>query len=230
MKLRRVLVPTVLSMSLVIVACGSPGDSTSAPPTATVRTTVTATTTVAALPSSATASTDSSNGQTVQAGDPNGSAGGTETFAPEPTDGAPKKIESGETLTLSNFFQPSDEWEENRFNIADKSEIPGISSTVESCYANDAQTLEMRLGGKFKELKFSVGQANLSQSTDQRVVARVTGNNSQLDVYRVPFNKFQTFKVDVSRVNALSIEMFLDDDVEDCGGSVQAVLYDMTLQ
>ena len=91
--------------------------------------------------------------------------------------------------------------------------------------------LELRLANNFDELTFSVGQANDSLASDQNVSVEVVGNNQQIDIRSVPFNQIQEFRIPVSGVNALKIDLSLDEDVQNCGrtGSVVAVLTDITL-
>ncbi|MDJ0313487.1 hypothetical protein QMG25_09530 [Arthrobacter sp. H35-D1] len=135
----------------------------------------------------------------------------------------------GQALTLADFFNPSSSWSESRYNLADKQDISGISAGISSCSDSSAETLELRLANNFSNLTFSVGQANDSINSNQSLSVRVTGNNKQLDVQSVPFNEIQKFDVPVAGVNATTIEVHLDSDAPDCGGSVKAVIYDIEL-
>ena len=147
--------------------------------------------------------------------------------SPSPTGPSVLNQASGRVLTLSDFFEPSDDWEENRFNIADKSQVQGIAAEISSCNRDAARLLELRLSNEYKTLTFSVGQANTSDASDQSLTVEVTGNNSQIDIRHVPFNKFQQFKEPVAGVNALQIRMYLDSAVTNCGQkSVIGVLSD----
>ena len=139
---------------------------------------------------------------------------------------------AGRKLTLADFFQPDSQWAEKRYDIADKSQVQGIGTTVQYCGAGYApRELELRLANNFDELTFSVGQANDSLASDQNVSVEVVGNNQQIDIRSVPFNQIQEFRIPVSGVNALKIDLSLDEDVQNCGrtGSVVAVLTDITL-
>ncbi|MFF0943976.1 hypothetical protein ACFYE2_07080 [Kocuria sp. CPCC 205300] len=152
-----------------------------------------------------------------------------------PSDAAPSGLpqpEAGEPLTLSDFFQPDGNWSENSYSVADQDSVKGIGSEVSSCYEDSSDTeLELRLQNKFDQLSFSVGQSNASERSDQRVVVRVLGDNEQLDVNRIPFNKIQQFQVDVQDTNAVRILFHLDEEVEQCyGGSVQAVVHDISVK
>jgi hypothetical protein len=139
---------------------------------------------------------------------------------------------AGRKLTLADFFQPDSQWSEKRYDIADKSQVQGIGTTVVQCGTNGStRELELRLANNFDELTFSVGQANDSLASDQNVSVEVLGNNQQIDIRSVPFNQIQEFRIPVSGVNALKIDLSLDEDVQNCGrtGSVVAVLTDITL-
>ncbi|MBG0741353.1 hypothetical protein IV500_18475 [Paeniglutamicibacter antarcticus] len=134
------------------------------------------------------------------------------------------------TVSLADFFRPSSNWLEGRYDVADQQNISGIKSVVNQCYSSSPVQLELRLANHFKKLSFSVGQANDSDKSDQVLVVRTTGNNKQIEVHPVAFNSHQEFEVPVTDVNAATIEMYLDGAVSKCGGSVDAVLYDIKLQ
>jgi hypothetical protein len=140
--------------------------------------------------------------------------------------GGPLDTDSaGRPLTLANFFQPDTSWLEKRYDIADKSQVQGIGTTVSNCYQGNARPLELRLGDKFEELTFSVGQANDSEASDQKLVVEVLANNQQVEIQSVPFNQVQDFRIPVDGVNALKILFYLDNTVQRCGsGSVNGVL------
>jgi hypothetical protein len=136
---------------------------------------------------------------------------------------------TGDRLTLADFFRPPSYWQESRYDIADKADVQGMGTTVASCDENGARTLEMRLSNNFDSLRFKVGQANDSESSDQNLVVEVIANNEQVEIRRVPFNQIQDFEIPVDAVNALKINFFLDPDTPECGGSVVAVPYDVSL-
>ncbi|MBG0741725.1 hypothetical protein IV500_20420 [Paeniglutamicibacter antarcticus] len=133
-------------------------------------------------------------------------------------------------VPLAEFFHPSSNWLEGRYDVADQQNISGIKSVVSKCYSADPVRLELRLANHFEKLSFSVGQANDSNSSDQVLVVRVTGNNKQIEVHPIAFNSHQEFNIPVTDVNAATIEMYLDDSVSNCGGSVGAVIYDIYRQ
>lgn len=141
----------------------------------------------------------------------------------------------GQELGLADFFSPSNSWTENRYDVATESGVSGVASDIDICGLKsylDSGKLEMRLGNNFEKMSFKVGQANTSKASDQTLVVRVAGNNKQIDIWRIPFNEIQEFSFPVKDVNALTIQFYLDDEVQGCGGSgsVQAVMYDIELQ
>lgn len=155
----------------------------------------------------------------------------TETDTEATEDGKVLQLDdAGRTLVLADFMRPDEEWKQNRYSIASKADVTGIGHEISSCGDSFPESLELRLANNFQKLEFSVGQDNLSEVTDQKLVVRVMGNNKELEIYRVPFNTHQTFNVNVEDVNAFTIETFLDDEVESCDGSVGAVFYEMKLQ
>jgi hypothetical protein len=128
---------------------------------------------------------------------------------------------------------PSSAWQEKRYDIADQSQVQGIGTTVSSCGESaDPVQLELRLANNFDTLTFSVAQANDSRASDQQLSVQVLANNQQAEIRSVPFNQIQQFAIKVPGVNALKIQLWLDDSVQNCGqsGSVNGVLTDITLK
>ncbi|MGO4587976.1 hypothetical protein [Paenarthrobacter sp. 2TAF44] len=130
-------------------------------------------------------------------------------------------------LSLANFFDPDTSWTESRFDVADKSDVSGIATHVGSY--GQQKTLELRLANNFDALKFNVGQANDSKSSDKILVVRVLGNGKQLDVRKVPFNTVQEISVATKMVNAVKIELTAEDPQSNDSRSVTAVISDVTL-
>lgn len=168
---------------------------------------------------------------------PEASGAGSVPADPGSSPGAPVlgPDKKGQELGLADFFNPSASWTENRYDVANESGVSGIASDISTCGLkdyNDSGKLEMRLGNNFKQMSFKVGQANTSEASDQTLVVRVAGNNKQIDIWRIPFNETQEFSFPVTDVNALTVQFYLDDEVQRCGnsGSVQAVMYDIELQ
>lgn len=137
---------------------------------------------------------------------------------------------AGSPLSLADFFRPTSNWSENRFDVADKAEVSGISSEVNSFYEDGAPTLELRLANNFTNLSFNVGQANSSESSEQTLVVKVLGNGKQLDVHRVPFNTIQEVSVSIKGVNAVKVRMYLDPENRATSDSVLAVISDVTAE
>lgn len=156
-----------------------------------------------------------------------------ETTTAEPSDadadGPLDPEDEGRKLTLTDFFMPSSNWEERRYDLAEKKDVQGIATTVSYCGDYGAQELELRLGNNFEELTFSVAQDNESPDSDQQLSVEVLANNDQVEIRSVPFNQIQEFTIGVDGVNALKILFYLDDNVQDCGGSVIGVLTDATV-
>lgn len=137
---------------------------------------------------------------------------------------------AGKILTLADFFQPDSNWSGNRFDVADRRQVQGIGTDVSECSRNSAKTLELRLANNFKSLQINVAQANNSTLSDQRLIVEVVGNNSQIDIRRIPFNVVQKITIPVTNVNALQILLYMDDKISTCGtGSVSAVLFNAVL-
>ena len=207
----RTLGTALLTTALLLgtAACSSfAGDSAEASTTAHRSTSASRTTTPAETSSSTSTSSTSSS--------PGGPLG---------TDAAGRK------LTLADFFQPDSQWAEKRYDIADKSQVQGIGTTVVQCGSNGSSPqLELRLANNFDQLTFSVGQANDSRASDQKLVVEVLANNQQVEIQSVPFNQVQDFRIPVDGVNALKILLYLDNTVQGCGlGSVIGVITGATV-
>ena len=182
-----------------------------------------------ALNPSATASSSTTTAAetTTTSSAPTTTSVATTTTAASTSPGGPLTTESaGRPLHLTDFFMPGSEWQEKRYDVADKSQVQGIGTTVASCGSYGARELELRLANNFHELTFTVGQANDSRASDQAVSVEVLANNAQVEIRSVPFNQLQQFTIPVTGVNALKIDLRLDEDVPKCGqtGSVIAVL------
>lgn len=153
----------------------------------------------------------------------------TETSAVDESDGPLDPEDEGRRLTLADFHEPSSAWDEERYDVADEKDVQGIAAEVNQCGDYAPRELELRLANNFEELTFSVAQANDSRDSDQYLSVEIVGNNEQLDIRSVPFNEIREFTIDVDGVNALKILIYLDDNVDGCGGSVIGVLSDVTV-
>jgi hypothetical protein len=200
----------VLGLGLLLGATGCAGEALS---------TEDAATTTSSPEETASSATETSAGETTTS----------ETSAAGDEDGELDPEDEGRKLTLADFFMPSTDWEERRYDIADQKDVQGIAATVDSCGDRFPEELELRLGNNFEELTFTVAQANDSLRSDQELSVEVLANNEQVEILSVPFNQLQEFTIDVEGVNALKILFYLDDDLEDCGGSVIGVLTDTTV-
>jgi hypothetical protein len=153
----------------------------------------------------------------------------TDTSPVDDSDGPLDPEDEGRKLTLTDFHMPSSAWDEERYDIADEKDVQGIAAEVNQCGDSSPRELELRLGNNFEELTFSVAQANDSRDSDQQLSVEVLANNEQVEIRSVPFNQVQEFTIEVDGVNALKILFYLDDNVDDCGGSVIGVLTDTTV-
>lgn len=131
---------------------------------------------------------------------------------------------AGQPLNLDQAQSVSGAWEQSRYEVANRSDVAGMGVPVQSCSDTGGAVLEYRLADRFSSLRFSVSQANSSQSSDQLLTVVVMANGSQLDIQTVPFNQVKPLKYSVSGVNAMQIRLFLSDKVQRCGGSVTAVI------
>src|SRR5215204_5703652 len=93
------------------------------------------------------AETTTSSEQTTSS--PETSAGETttsETTTAEPsddaTDGPLDPEDEGRKLTLNDFFMPAGNWEEQRYDLAEKKDVQGIATTESGCGDDYAQELE----------------------------------------------------------------------------------------
>jgi len=137
-----------------------------------------------------------------------------------------------QALGLNRAFATVGEWEENRYEVADRSDVAGIGVIVRTCRDDSgAPQLEYRLANRFDTLTFNVAQGNSSVSSDQQLAVRVLGNEGQLDIQKVPFNQVKPITVDIRGVNALKIRLFLDDEQRcDYSSEITAVLEDITVR
>ena len=104
-----------------------------------------------------------------------------------------------------------------------------MAAVAQGCDSFYLRALELRLSNSFESLTFKVGQANNSESSDQELTVEVLANNEQVEIRQVPFNQIQQFEIPVSSVNALKIQIYLNPDNPDCGGSVIGVVHDVSV-
>jgi hypothetical protein len=200
-------------VAITLSACGGSSNAQS----------VARTVTVTVVASSTTGTSDGSP-EPPSTGGSSAESGGTTTAGPVPPSAA------GTPLKLANFFNVDSDWAERPYDIADRRQEQGIGREIRYCNKESAPFLELRLANNFKTLKFEVGQSNASNASDQALMVDVSGNNEQIDVRRIPFNKIQAFAVPVNGVNALRISFYLDPAVKNCGfNSVEAAMYNAVL-
>jgi hypothetical protein len=219
----------VCAGSLTVSGCSGSSDQASrAGSTVTATATVTVSETASGSSSPDSSSPDSSS---PDSSSPDSSSPDTATLEPTETSSGPGgglgPGKEGTRLTLSDFFQP-DGWAEGSLNVADRKGVQGIFSEVSGCGYGGRQ-LELRLEDNYKKLSFQVGQANDSRFNNQTLAVSVQANGKQVIVRNVPFNAVQSFSIPVTSVNSLEVVFRLDPQDPDCGGSVNAVMYNAVL-
>jgi len=104
-------------------------------------------------------------------------------------------------LGLDDFFNPRGEWEEGRWNVADRENEQGIAATIRR--AND---LELRLQNRFSTLSFDAGHANDSESSECTTQIDILVDGELRETHSFEFNVIQSFKdVDISDGNAIKL-------------------------
>lgn len=138
----------------------------------------------------------------------------------------------GQTLGLTDFFNPTQDWIEQRFDVGSTKQIRGIGQAVVGCGSDYAKVLELRLANAFDTISLSVGQANDSVSSSERLTVEIRANGRQIDIEDIPFNQLHKFQESVKDVNAFQVKIYLDSKVDGCGltGPATAVLTDVQLQ
>jgi len=215
---RTLVAIAAISLTPLFAACSGDEETVSATPSASPSTTPQDGTSDSAPSKTTTESTEPSTSQTTTS----------TPLTPSPG-GVLESGSAGEELGLADFFQPEQYWQEDRFDIADQSDVQGIGATAQGCSEDYARTLELRLSNSFETLTFKVGQSNDSVSSDQELTVEVLANNEQAEIRQVPFNQIQQFDITVDSVNALKIRVYLNPDNQDCGGSVIGVVHDVSV-
>lgn len=109
----------------------------------------------------------------------------------------------GDELGLDDFFNPDGNWEEGRWNVADRKDEQGVSVNSLS-----SQELELRLQNQFSTLRFDAGQANDSESSECVSKVDVVVDGELRETREFGFNTIQEFEgVDVSDSNAVRLEV-----------------------
>lgn len=122
----------------------------------------------------------------------------------------------GDELGLDDFFNPDGNWEEGRWNVADRKDEQGVSANSLS-----SRELELRLQNQFSTLRFDAGQANDSTSSECTAKVDVVVDGELRETREFGFNVVQEFDgVDVRDSNAVRIEVSLPG----CNDYVRVVL------
>ncbi len=101
----------------------------------------------------------------------------------------------------------------------------GIGVKVNDCGSESGVTLELRTGSNFQRLRFDFGQdLNLSDSSDQVLVARVEGDGELRRTRRTSFREITSIDADVTDVAAVQIKLYMDPLKCDYQDEIEAVL------
>lgn len=147
------------------------------------------------------------------------------------------------TLTLDDFAAHSDGWDDGTFDIAEKSEVTGMSTKLTTCvdspksnglekYDSSVQTLRLNLGHKYENLKFDTGQNNNSEALDRVVSVRVTDGTQQIgNIYNVAFDEIKNINIDVKDRNIIFIQFYMTESSgESCSSQgVSPVVFNVNL-
>jgi hypothetical protein len=207
-----------LTLTLPVLLAGCSGGSHAGGPTA--------------APATVIVTAGQSTGVALPSADPTSTDAATPDNGPSSTGPSILGTEAtGSTLTLTDFFAPDSTWADNRFDIADRRQVPGIGNQVAVCTRDTAPNLELRLADNFNSLRFELGQANDSQSSDQTLTAEVMGDRGQIDIQKVPFNEIRKMTIPVKGVNSLKILFYLVGDSNTlCGSnSISVVMFNTVL-
>ncbi len=146
--------------------------------------------------------------------EPSPSASGTTNATPRPE--APLQGE-GQQLGLKQIFSARGGWEQDRYRVADRFDVPGIAATLGTCGEDRVAELELRLENVYDRLTFQVSQENRSSSSTQTLVTDVIANGEERDTRSIPFNTTQPFDINVASVNALILRFYLVGECEFSG-------------
>lgn len=155
----------------------------------------------------------------------------------EPSDGETKPpslgpADSGRTLQSRDFrsVEPSDaNLRDDGFVVGGK-DYQGVGVSIDDCGVDDGVMLELRTGSNFHQLTFDFGQdLNLSESSDQILIARVEGDGDLLKTKRTPFKELTSLDADITDVAALKLELYMDPLKCDYEDAITAVLVNVKL-
>ncbi|WP_394275918.1 hypothetical protein [Luteococcus sp.] len=226
----RGIVALVGTISILTTACanGGPAEKVGAAPSSV--TTTAAPTSTSASATAAPASAADTVTPTPEPTQTDAPLQQPETNSLEPTDGATPIVlderRSGQELGLDDFPFREGEWKGGVFSV-DGAQVSGIATFLTGCSDYNAQSLQMRLGKRFKKLTFMVGQGDNSESQKDKILVQVEVNGRPITPKSVPFTTPTSFTVDTTGVNGLEMTFVQDENVQNCGtkGKVQAVVY-----
>lgn len=222
---RTVTIGWATLLPVALAACQGAGE-TAASPTVTI----TQTATVTASPSPTVV--DAVPGAGTVGGEETPDADGspfpddlssTSTATPEST--SVSTARSGQPLGLDDAHTRLGAWEEDRYEIADRTDVSGMGVEVTRCGdSSSAPELEYRLANRFNRVTMQISQANSSQDSDHLLTILVIANGSQLDIQRVPFNQVKPLELEIGGVNALRLRFYLDEENTDACSSQSSVI------
>ena len=167
-------------------------------------------------------------------GSPSASVGLSRDTSPESTAGANTSEPISEDVTsgpvpFEAVFRTTGTWDVDRFGIADRDDVRGWG--VELFCHGQAAELELRMTHRFTKMTMQIGQSNDSPSSDQVVVVEIYKGTEQAEIRRIPFDTLTPFDISAEGVNAMTIQLYLDTEGENCSssGSVVAVVEGLTL-
>ena len=136
----------------------------------------------------------------------------------------------GRDLTRADLFNPPFALKEDLYNVATTSKKKGIGARLRD---SDGVEAELRLENRFRKLTFNAGQDNNSASSDLTLRVEVHKDGKSDQFVDIPFNEIKPLEIDVTKVNALKIDLIpLNRDGFKYNGSssLTAVMFDMRLE
>ena len=157
---------------------------------------------------------------------------GTDDVTPSapPAEGGSLTNTQGRDLTRADLFNPPFILKEDLYNVATTSKKKGIGARLRD---SDGVEAELRLENRFRKLTFNAGQDNNSASSDLTLRVEVYKDGKSDQFVDIPFNEIKPLEIDVTKVNALKIDLIpLNRDGFKYNGSssLTAVMFDMRLE
>lgn len=108
-------------------------------------------------------------------------------------------------LARDDFFNATSEWEDGRWNVANRSSEKGIGLLIRS---GRTAELELRLQNRYESLRFDAGQSNDSPSSECVSKVDIIVDGELRETREFGFNVIQEFgDVDVRDSNAVKLEV-----------------------